>query len=169
MDREFDRPEYEFRVSEYTSFYNLVRQLGQDLRSWLPLHTDRWSRASNQDLTLNLLGRSYWLLRNARLNRDQRRWALQPVGGDLINRLNEILESLKTTPEEMAHADSHFEEEDFDSWWEEMRPAYHQEKERLAAEEATLPPGSVTQQGFPMSPWPQQWDGDNSSWSYMDS
>ena len=115
MDREFDRPEYEFRMGEYTAFYNLVRQRGQNLRAWLPLHTDRWNRASSQDLTMNLLRRSYWLLRIARLNRDQRRWALQPVGGDL-DRFNETLESLKTMPEEMAHADSHFEEEDFDSW-----------------------------------------------------
>ena len=55
MDREFDRPGYEFRMGEYTAFYNLVRQRGQDLRAWLPLHTDRWNRASSQDLTMNLL------------------------------------------------------------------------------------------------------------------
>ena len=84
------------------------------------------------------------------------------MGGDL-NRFAGILESLKTMPEEMAHADSHYEEDDFDSWWEEVRSMYHQEQEQLAAESAALPPSAGNQQGFPWNPWSHQWDGDNSS------
>jgi len=83
MDIEYDRPEWEHKIDVYGSFYAFVRTRGVALRTWLPEHKNRWGLSVRGGLSMNLLGRTYWLLRNARLTRDQRRWCLLPVGGDL--------------------------------------------------------------------------------------
>ena len=104
MDRDFDRPDYEEDLDVYGRFYTFTRTRGQHLRIYLPQHKNRWSLAARKKLEMNELGKTYWLLRNSRLGKEQRRWALMPVRGDL-SRFDDIYASLQTMPEELAAQD----------------------------------------------------------------
>ena len=118
-----ERPD-DVSTQTYDRFFDFRRDRSMDNRSYLAEFSNRLSEAS-VDIRINHVGKSYFLLKNARYTHEAKRWILQPVMGDL-KQFDTIYQNALTLPDELskgiffADLDEHPDYSEIMLAWEEM-------------------------------------------------
>ena len=99
MDANYLEELQAWNMKLFDQFFEYCRKQGVNIRDYIAEHTLRYSEATTAGLELGNTARSYVMMKNARLDDEQRRWMLTPVQNDL-QRFDEIVASaaLKAKP-----------------------------------------------------------------------